>query len=195
MNILRLNVPALLCALLSAAGSIRLQVDRRWKIGARLDTIRTACSHYFSSRATAYGSSPKSRSQRALCWSSETLPCFSSRRFDPPPPNSTIYRATVERPPPSLNSSIYHRGEPRWLYPIRPFYASIAFSWHTVMKIYREAYVGGRRRTRGGIIEMAYCRSRKVSDVLSTVSSPPSPVVLWENGRDRRTAPSILNFL
>lgn len=35
----------------------------------------------------------KSRSARRLCtWSSETLPCFSSRRFDPPlsPPNFTI---------------------------------------------------------------------------------------------------------
>lgn len=104
----------------------------------------------------------------ALCWSSETLPCFSSRRFDPPlpPPNSTIYHANVERSSPSSNSSIYHRASSVDF--IRS--ASIAFSWHTVMKIYRE--LTERREMEGGwrIIEMAYCRSPKVSEVLSTVS-------------------------
>lgn len=135
----------------------------------------------------------------ALCWSSETLPCFFVSTFRSAATAAKFHHLPrdVERSSPSSNSSIYHRASSVDF--IRS--ASIAFSWHTVMKIYRE--LTERREMEGGwrIIEMAYCRSPKVSEVLSTVSPlhrlSRRPMGKRGRGeeRDRRTAPGILNFL
>lgn len=146
MNLLRSNAT---CALLSAGfKSMAKDAERR------LDTRGTCHSRYFSSRTSLRILSEISFAA-ALCWSSETLPCFSSRRFDPLPPpplNSTIYPARRGTASSFLQirRSIIGRA-PLTLSDPPVLYASIAFSWHTVMKIYKGAYRERERtRTRGG---------------------------------------------
>lgn len=119
-------------------------------------------------------------------------PRFSSRRFDPAARRRCrrrLRRLYEERPrssqpplprPLPSNSSIYHRAEP----PVdfirsRPFYASIAFSRHTVMKIYRgslrtEEERGGRRRIiKNGLLP--FSKSFRGLSTPRLLFAPPPP--------------------
>lgn len=126
------------------------KISSWWEVkdNARLNTRRTTCVlAIFRRKPRAYGFSPKSRSQRLCAEVARRCPAFrldvSIRRQTPP---STARRRTASSFFKFVDLS---SGEPRWLYPIRPFYASIAFSWHTVMKIYK-GFTGRERGGRGG---------------------------------------------
>lgn len=123
---------------------LRVATDR-----FQIDTRRKKRHHACGRRRGAFSPLYREAASRwkisfatALCRSSKTLPCFSVSTFRSAamPPNSIFYHATRNGSSPTSNSSIYHQASSVDF--IRS--ASIAFSWHTVMKIYRGAYTERR---------------------------------------------------